>query len=125
MGSPAANVRWWQYMCSTSQVHHPWPPMRAYKPTLHSPTCHACPATPIPSSACPGPPAPPAPPPPAQVPGLAAGSPWNQKALDIKYPPLKEDASPDVVVIGAGISGLSCALSLAKAGMSGGWWGWG
>lgn len=28
-----------------------------------------------------------------QVPGLAAQSPWNQKALDVKYPPLTSDAS--------------------------------
>lgn len=50
------------------------------------------------------------------VPGLAAQSPWNQKALDVKYPPLTSDASADVVVIGAGIAGLSCAYNLAKEG---------
>ena len=53
---------------------------------------------------------------PAQVPGLSAGSCWNQKALTIKYPPLKENISADVVVVGAGIAGLSCAYNLAKEG---------
>jgi NADPH-dependent 2,4-dienoyl-CoA reductase/sulfur reductase-like enzyme len=62
---------------------------------------------------------PPIPPPPArsaQVPGLSAGSCFNQKALTVKYPPLKENISADVVVVGAGIAGLSCAYNLAKEG---------
>ncbi|EFN55349.1 hypothetical protein CHLNCDRAFT_134365 [Chlorella variabilis] len=50
------------------------------------------------------------------VPGLAAQSPWNQKSLAVKYPPLKQDIKADVAVIGAGIAGLSCAYNLAKAG---------
>ncbi|PRW44524.1 oxidoreductase [Chlorella sorokiniana] len=50
------------------------------------------------------------------VPGLAPQSAWNQKSLAIKYPPLKENISADVVVIGAGIAGLSCAYNLAKEG---------
>jgi ribulose 1,5-bisphosphate synthetase/thiazole synthase len=50
------------------------------------------------------------------VPGLADQSVWNQKSLDIKYPPLQEDITADVVVIGAGIAGLTCAYQLAKAG---------
>ncbi|PSC69844.1 oxidoreductase [Micractinium conductrix] len=48
------------------------------------------------------------------VPGLSPESPWNQKALDIKYSPLAEDLTADVVVIGAGIAGLTCAYQLAK-----------
>jgi hypothetical protein len=50
------------------------------------------------------------------VPGLAKESPWNQKSLVRKYPPLKEDTSCDVVVIGAGIAGLSCAYRLVREG---------
>ncbi len=51
-------------------------------------------------------------------PGLNSDSPWNQKSLTQKYPPLAEDISADVVVVGAGISGLSCALNLAREGKS-------
>ena len=35
------------------------------------------------------------------------------------YPPLKTDLSADVVVVGAGIAGLSCAYNLARAGGQG------
>ena len=56
------------------------------------------------------------------MPGLSPESPWNQKALDIKYSPLAEDLTADVVVIGAGIAGLTCAYQLAKeGGWVGGW----
>ncbi|KAH7623959.1 hypothetical protein Ndes2526B_g01211 [Nannochloris sp. 'desiccata'] len=53
-----------------------------------------------------------------QFPGLSSDSPWNQKSLAQKYPALAEDISADVVVVGAGISGLSCALNLAREGKS-------
>jgi ribulose 1,5-bisphosphate synthetase/thiazole synthase len=51
-----------------------------------------------------------------QVPGLSKDSPWNQKSLAPKYPPLTEDTTADVVVVGAGIAGLTCAYNLAKEG---------
>ncbi len=56
-----------------------------------------------------------------QVPGLAAESAWNQKSMTQKYPPLAENIVADVVVIGAGIAGLTCAYQLAKGGKECSW----
>ena len=50
------------------------------------------------------------------VPGLSPQSPWNQKGMALKYPPLTEDISADVVLVGAGIAGLTCAYNLVKEG---------
>ncbi|KAL3688749.1 hypothetical protein R1sor_015058 [Riccia sorocarpa] len=43
---------------------------------------------------------------------------WNQDGLQVKYPKLETDISADVVIIGAGIAGLSVAYNLAKNGKS-------
>ncbi len=51
-----------------------------------------------------------------QIPGLASGTVWNMKSVTPKYPALAEDTRADVVVVGAGIAGLTCAYQLAKAG---------
>ncbi|GAQ83159.1 Ubiquinol cytochrome c reductase subunit RIP1 [Klebsormidium nitens] len=51
----------------------------------------------------------------AKVPGLTETV-WGQKVQGPKYPALDKDLKVDVVVIGAGISGLSIAYNLAKAG---------
>ncbi|GAB4819568.1 hypothetical protein N2152v2_006614 [Parachlorella kessleri] len=53
-----------------------------------------------------------------QIPGLASGTVWNMKSVTPKYPALAEDTRADVVVVGAGIAGLTCAYQLAKAGKS-------
>lgn len=50
-----------------------------------------------------------------KVPGLTETV-WGQKVQGPKYPALDKDLKVDVVVIGAGISGLSIAYNLAKAG---------
>ena len=41
---------------------------------------------------------------------------WDQHKVSYKYPPLTEDATADVCVIGAGIYGACIAYSLQKAG---------
>lgn len=51
------------------------------------------------------------------VPGLRQTL-WDQQDQKVTYPKLEKDASADVVVVGAGISGLSIAYNLAKAGKS-------
>lgn len=43
-------------------------------------------------------------------------NPWHQYELEQKYPSLKQDATADVCVVGAGVAGLSTAYRLAKAG---------
>ena len=43
---------------------------------------------------------------------------WDLHKRDYKYPPLTQDASADVCVIGAGITGACIAYSLQKAGLS-------
>jgi len=53
----------------------------------------------------------------AVVPGLRQTL-WEQQDQKVTYPKLEKDASADVVVVGAGISGLSIAYNLAKAGKS-------
>ena len=46
------------------------------------------------------------------------GTPWDQQDQKVTYPKLEKDASADVVVVGAGISGMSIAYNLAKGGKS-------
>jgi glycine/D-amino acid oxidase-like deaminating enzyme/nitrite reductase/ring-hydroxylating ferredoxin subunit len=41
---------------------------------------------------------------------------WGQSAESAKYPPLAENVSADVCVVGAGIAGMMTAYGLAKAG---------
>lgn len=53
----------------------------------------------------------------AVVPGLRETL-WNQQDQKVTYPKLEKEASADVVVVGAGISGLSIAYNLLKAGKS-------
>ncbi|EFJ52294.1 hypothetical protein VOLCADRAFT_86574 [Volvox carteri f. nagariensis] len=45
-------------------------------------------------------------------------TPWSQEELRQRHPPLQEDLVADVVVVGAGLAGLSTAYRLAKAGKS-------
>lgn len=49
------------------------------------------------------------------VPGLATTC-WGTDALKQQYPQLREDTEADVAVVGGGISGLTTAYLLAKAG---------
>lgn len=42
-----------------------------------------------------------------QVPGLSPQSPWNQKSLDIKYPPLKEVSARHSCSV-TGVAGWTC-----------------
>ena len=49
------------------------------------------------------------------LPGLV-DNPWKQQQQQIRFDPLDRDASFDVVVVGAGVVGLTAALALAKAG---------
>ena len=51
----------------------------------------------------------------AGVPGVTETA-WDLHKRDCKYPPLTSDASADVCVIGAGITGACVAYSLQKAG---------
>jgi glycine/D-amino acid oxidase-like deaminating enzyme/nitrite reductase/ring-hydroxylating ferredoxin subunit len=53
----------------------------------------------------------------AVVPGLRETV-WHQQDQKVTYPKLEKDASADVIVVGAGISGLSIAYNLLKAGKS-------
>jgi NADPH-dependent 2,4-dienoyl-CoA reductase/sulfur reductase-like enzyme len=53
----------------------------------------------------------------AVVPGLRETL-WNQQDQKVTYPKLEKEASADVIVVGAGISGLSIAYNLLKAGKS-------
>lgn len=53
----------------------------------------------------------------AVVPGLRETL-WNQQDQKVTYPKLETEASADVIVVGAGISGLSIAYNLLKAGKS-------
>jgi glycine/D-amino acid oxidase-like deaminating enzyme/nitrite reductase/ring-hydroxylating ferredoxin subunit len=52
-----------------------------------------------------------------KLPGKAESC-WVDKAPRTRFPKLQSNAAADVAVIGAGIVGLSAALSLAKAGVS-------
>src|SRR6185312_13395496 len=59
--------------------------------------------------------------PPWKEPSMRAGtgntmSLWQATAKLPHYEPLRGDAQADVVVVGAGIAGLSCAYQLARAG---------
>ena len=54
----------------------------------------------------------------AGVPGVTETA-WDLHKRDFKYPPLTQDASADVCVIGAGITGACVAYSLQKAGECG------
>ncbi len=51
----------------------------------------------------------------AGVPGVTETA-WDLHKRDYKYPPLTQDATADVCVIGAGITGACVAYSLQKAG---------
>jgi glycine/D-amino acid oxidase-like deaminating enzyme/nitrite reductase/ring-hydroxylating ferredoxin subunit len=53
----------------------------------------------------------------AVVPGLRETL-WKQQDQKVTFPKLQKDASFDVIVVGAGISGLSIAYNLLKAGKS-------
>ncbi|KAG2431267.1 hypothetical protein HYH02_013400 [Chlamydomonas schloesseri] len=45
-------------------------------------------------------------------------NPWGQDALRPRYPRLEQDVTADVVVVGAGLAGLSTAYRLLRAGKS-------
>lgn len=49
------------------------------------------------------------------IPGLTQNV-WGQAQLAQKYPKLMENSTADVVIVGAGISGLSCAYNLVREG---------
>ena len=51
-------------------------------------------------------------------PGGTTASCWFENVSLPRFTPLAKDESADVLVVGAGISGLSCAYHLAKAGKS-------
>lgn len=53
----------------------------------------------------------------AAVPGLR-DTVWNQADQKVMYPKLEKDMSADVVVVGAGLSGLSVAYNMVKEGKS-------
>lgn len=53
----------------------------------------------------------------AVVPGLRPTV-WDQHNQKVTYPKLEKEASADVIVVGAGISRLSIAYNLLKAGKS-------
>ena len=48
-------------------------------------------------------------------PGLA-NTPWNHQSIEQRFPALETNTSADVVLVGDGIAGLSCALDLARGG---------
>lgn len=50
-----------------------------------------------------------------EIPGVRHTA-WDQQDLQAKYPKLDQDLNADVVVVGAGIAGLSVAYNLVKAG---------
>ncbi len=50
-----------------------------------------------------------------EIPGLRHTV-WDQQDQKVQYPKLQKDVSADVVVIGAGIAGLSVAYNLVKEG---------
>lgn len=49
------------------------------------------------------------------IPGLRRTV-WDQQDLQVAYPKLEQDMITDVVIVGAGIAGLSVAYNLVKAG---------
>ncbi len=50
-----------------------------------------------------------------EIPGLRHTV-WDQQDQKVQYPKLQKDVSADVVVVGAGIAGLSVAYNLVKEG---------
>ena len=49
------------------------------------------------------------------IPGLRRTA-WDQQDLQVEYPKLDQDKTADVVIVGAGIAGLSVAYNLVRAG---------
>ena len=43
---------------------------------------------------------------------------WNMTAEKAAYPPLEHDIETDILIIGGGISGVTCAYCLAQKGHS-------